>query len=141
MEEAGRRNNGLKVALEVLSRRKWLAILIFWRRFAAVASIVMFLPNVYWANANDHRAPGIPEEFVKSTVTSAVETRTADDQPRDLEPLPAGEPDYRFELYTHLRERVPLEQWLSGYGKTSGLELKRVERVGRDQAMALSPSV
>ena len=110
MEDAGRRSNGFEVALEVLSRRKWLAILTFGGMFAAVVSIVMFLPNVYRASATliiDRQQ--IPEEFVKSTVTSAVETRLQTISQEILSRSRLESLINRFGLYTHLREQVPLE--------------------------------
>jgi polysaccharide biosynthesis transport protein len=135
MEDAGRRNNGFEVALEVLSRRKWLAILTFGGMFAAVISIVMFLPNVYRAKATliiDRQE--ILEEFVKSTVTSAIETRLQTISQEVLSRSRLESLIDRFGLYTHLRERVPLEVVVERMRKDVQLELKRVERVGRDQA-------
>src|SRR5438552_19201504 len=62
--------------LAVWSRRKWLAILAFAAPLSAAASLITFLPNIYRSTATvlvDRQQ--IPEAFVKSTVTSALETR------------------------------------------------------------------
>ena len=135
MEDAGRRNNGFEVVLEVLRRRKWLAILTLGGVFAAAVSIVMFLPNVYRAKATliiDRQE--ILEEFVKSTVTSAVETRLQTISQEVLSRSRLEGLINHFGLYTHLKERVPLEVVVERVRKDIQLELKRVERVGRDQA-------
>jgi polysaccharide chain length determinant protein (PEP-CTERM system associated) len=130
VESAGRRNNGFEVALEVLRRRKWLAILTLGGVFAAAVSIVMFLPNVYRAKATliiDRQE--ILEEFVKSTVTSAVETRLQTISQEVLSRSRLESLINRFGLYTYLRERVPLEVVVERMRKDIQLE-----RVGRDQA-------
>jgi uncharacterized protein involved in exopolysaccharide biosynthesis len=44
MESAMRRTNGLQVALAVLKRRRWLAVLTFGAVFAAAGSVIKFLP-------------------------------------------------------------------------------------------------
>ena len=67
---------GIDRALEIWSRRKWLGILVFSGVFSMAASIVAFLPDVYRASATLLvESQQVPEEFVRSTVTTAVERR------------------------------------------------------------------
>ena len=67
---------GLGRLLEIWSRRKWIGILVFGAVFSTAASIVAFLPDVYRASAKLLvESQQVPEEFVRSTVTTAVERR------------------------------------------------------------------
>src|SRR6266480_5879050 len=68
--------SGIDRALEIWSRRKWLGILVFSGIFSMATSIVAFLPDVYRASAKLLvESQQVPEEFVRSTVTTAVERR------------------------------------------------------------------
>src|SRR2546425_4973736 len=73
----GRRNtSGLDVLLEVWSRRKWLAILVFIGPFAVTVSLAISLPHLYRSTATLLlERPQVSETFVKSSVTSELETR------------------------------------------------------------------
>src|SRR5256712_6136993 len=73
----GRRNtSGLDVVLEVWSRRKWLAILVFIGPFAVTVSLATALPNLYRSKATLLvERPQVSETFVKTSVTSELETR------------------------------------------------------------------
>ncbi len=73
-DEAGK-GSSLDSVLAVWSRRRWLAILAFVLPFSAGVSVVAFLPNLYRSTAAvlvDRQQ--IPEAFVRSTVTSALES-------------------------------------------------------------------
>ena len=76
MAEEPRKGAGLDLALAIWSRRKWLAILAFAAPFSAAISLITFLPNIYRSTATvlvDRQQ--IPETFVRTTVTSELETR------------------------------------------------------------------
>jgi succinoglycan biosynthesis transport protein ExoP len=119
----------------VWSRRKWLAILAFAAPLSAAASLITFLPNVYRSTATvlvDRQQ--IPEAFVKSTVTSALETRI---QTISQEILSRGRLEVlinRFGLYSDLRSQVPLEQVIERMRKDIKLELKSVDAKGLREA-------
>lgn len=134
MQEA-QRNNGFDAALEVWSRRKWLAILTFGGAFTAVVSIVMFLPDIYRSSATvlieDQQ---IPEAFVKSTVTSAVETRLQTISQDILSRSRLESLINRFGLYTDSQKQVPPERLIEQVRKDIQLELKQVERREGDRA-------
>src|SRR5437660_1076921 len=74
-DKSGKRS-GLDTALAVWSRRRWLAVAGFVLPLTAGVSVITFLPNMYRSTATvlvDRQQ--IPETFVRSTVTSALETR------------------------------------------------------------------
>src|SRR5262245_41406765 len=76
MADEVKRHSGLAGVLAIWSRRKWLAITVFIVPVVACASVISFLPNVYRSTATvlvDRQQ--VPEAFVRSTVTSALETR------------------------------------------------------------------
>ena len=68
--------NAVEAARAMLSRRRWLAGLTFVGALVTVLSIVLFLPDVYRSSATvliDRQQ--IPDELVRSTVTSDLEIR------------------------------------------------------------------
>src|SRR5262245_48398572 len=135
MDDAARRGNGFEVALEVLSRRKWLAVLTFAGVFTAVVSVVTFLPDFYRSSATviiDRRQ--IPEEFVKATVTSAVETRLQTISQEILSRSRLEGLINRFGLYNDLKKHLQLEAVIERMRQDIRLELKQVERRGPEGA-------
>ena len=71
-----RKGAGLEAVLGVWSRRKRLAILAFAVPCSALVSLSVSLPNLYESSATVLvERQQVPESFVKSTVTSELETR------------------------------------------------------------------
>lgn len=135
MVEEARRSTGLDIVLEVWSRRKWLAILIFAGTFAAVVSIVKFLPDVYRASAKVLiERQQIPEAFVRSTVTSVVETRLQTMRQEILSRSRLENLITRFDLYTDMKKQASLERVIQRMRRDIQVELKQVEREARDVA-------
>lgn len=135
MVEESRRSTGLDIVLEVWSRRKWLAILIFAGTFAAVVSIVIFLPDVYRASAKVLiERQQIPEAFVRSTVTSVVETRLQTMRQEILSRSRLENLITRFDLYTDMKKQASLERVIQRMRRDIQVELKQVEREARDVA-------
>ncbi len=95
---------------DALRRRRWLALAIFMLALTASASAIMFLPDVYRATATVVvQREEVPEAFVRSAVTTPLETRLQSITQellsrRRLEALIA-----RFELYPEIRAVAPLE--------------------------------
>ncbi|OYY60431.1 MAG: hypothetical protein B7Y51_11820 [Burkholderiales bacterium 28-67-8] len=62
--------------LSVLSRRRWLIVLVFGLLFAVVVVVALVLPPVYRSTATILiKEQEIPQEFVRSTVTSFADER------------------------------------------------------------------
>jgi len=125
----------LDVLPAVWSRRKWLAILAFAAPLSAAASLITFLPNIYRSTATvlvDRQQ--IPEAFVRSTVTSALETRIQTISQEILSRARLEVLITRFGLYADLRNKVPLEQVIERMRKDIKLELKSVEAKGLREA-------
>ncbi len=126
---------GLDGVLAVWSRRKWLAILAFAAPMVAAASLITFLPNMYRSTATvlvDRQQ--IPETFVRSTVTSALETRLQTISQEILSRSRLEALISRFGLYPDLRTQVPSEEVIKRMRGDIKLELKGIELRGASQA-------
>jgi polysaccharide chain length determinant protein (PEP-CTERM system associated) len=130
-----RGRSGLTGVLAIWSRRKWLAIIVFAAPTVAGASVISFLPNVYRSTATvlvDRQQ--VPEAFVRSTVTSAVETRLHTISQEVLSRSRLEELIDRFGLYRELRQRVPLEEVIGRMRSDIKLEIKSAELRGLREA-------
>jgi polysaccharide chain length determinant protein (PEP-CTERM system associated) len=126
---------GLTGVLAIWSRRKWLAIIVFAAPLVAGASVIAFLPNVYRSTATvlvDRQQ--VPEAFVRSTVTSALETRLHTISQEVLSRSRLEELIDRFGLYSELRKRVPLEDVIGRMRSDIKLEIKSAELRGLREA-------
>jgi polysaccharide chain length determinant protein (PEP-CTERM system associated) len=129
------KSSGIDLAWAVWSRRKWLAILAFAASMSAAVSLVTFLPNIYRSTATvlvDRQQ--IPETFVRSTVTSALETRLHTISQEILSRSRLEALITRFGLYGDLRERLPFEEIIRRMRKDIRLELKSAEVRGLHEA-------
>src|SRR5438034_9494268 len=114
--------------LAVWSRRKWLAILAFAAPMAAAASLITFLPNLYRSAATVLvERQQIPEAFVRSTVTSALETRLRTISQDILSRSRLEVLIDRFGLYPEFRKQVPSEALIGRMRGDIKLELKSVQ--------------
>jgi polysaccharide chain length determinant protein (PEP-CTERM system associated) len=121
--------------LAIWGRRKWLAILAFVIPMSGAVGLIMFLPNIYRSTVTvlvDRQQ--IPENFVQSTVTSALETRLHTISQEVLSRGRLEELIQTFGLYQDLRTRVPFEDVLERTRKDIKLNLKSVEARGQGQA-------
>src|SRR3954465_6029757 len=101
---------GLDSVLALLRRRKWLAVLVFIGPCSVVVGLVPFLPNIYQSTATVLvERQQVPEAFVRSTVTSALETRLQTITQEILSRTRLEELITRFGLYADLKRRVPPE--------------------------------
>ena len=101
-----RKRSQLDTLLAVWSRRKWLAMLAFVIPTAAGLGLITFLPNLYRSTATvlvDRQQ--VPEAFVRSTVTSALETRLHTISQEVLSRSRLEALINRFDLYVELRKR------------------------------------
>jgi protein tyrosine kinase modulator len=126
---------GLGMLLAVWSRRKWLAILVFAAPVAAAVSLIMFLPNVYRSTATvlvDRQQ--VPEAFVRSTVTSALETRLHTISQEILSRSRLEALINRFGLYADLKQRVSLEEVIARLRGDIKLELRSAKVTDQREA-------
>jgi polysaccharide chain length determinant protein (PEP-CTERM system associated) len=135
MADETRKGFGVDGLLAVWSRRKWLATLAFAAFMSAAVSLITFLPNIYRSTATvlvDRQQ--IPETFVRSTVTSALETRLHTISQEILSRSRLEALIARFGLYRELQERVPMEGIIVRMRKDIKLELKSAEVRGLREA-------
>src|SRR3989442_10401560 len=135
MTDETQKGSGLDSVLAVWSRREWLAIAAFMLPLTAGVSIITFLPNIYRSTATvlmDRQQ--IPETFVRSTVTSALETRLHTISQEILSRSRLEDLINRFGLYADLRKRIPFEDVIGRMRSDTKLDLKSVEARGQREA-------
>src|SRR5256712_4988949 len=129
--EDRRNTSGLDALLEVWSRHKWLATLVFTGPFVVTVSLAIAMPNLY-------RSPGtfllerpqVSGTFVKSSVTSELETRMQTISQEILSRSRLQDLIIRFDLYPEIRKRVSPEEVVDGKRRDIRMESK-----GRDIRM------
>src|SRR5437879_13722501 len=133
--EEPRKGSGLDARLAVCSRRKWLAILACALPMTAGVSFITFLPNIYRSTATvlvDRQQ--VPESFVRSTVTSALETRLQTISQEVLSRSRLEALIKRFDLYADLRKEATLEEAIDRMRGDIKLELKSAALRGLREA-------
>jgi polysaccharide chain length determinant protein (PEP-CTERM system associated) len=133
--EEGKNAMSLDSLLAIWGRRKWLAILAFVIPMSGAVGLITFLPNIYRSTVTvlvDRQQ--IPESFVQSTVTSALETRLHTISQEVLSRSRLEQLIQTFGLYQDLRTRVPFEDVLERTRKDIKLDLKSIQARGRGEA-------
>jgi len=121
--------------LAAWARHKWLAILAFAVPACAGISLIMFLPNVYRSSATvlvDRQQ--VPEAFVRSTVTSALETRLHTISQEILSRSRLEALAERFGLYRELKKSGSNEDVIGRMRSDIKLELKNADVKGQNEA-------
>ena len=116
----------LDVLLEVWSRRKWLTILVFTGPFAVTVSLAIALPNLYRSTATlllERLQPA--ETFVKSSVTSELETRLHTISQKILSRSRLQELIIQFNLYPEFRKRATPEEVVERMRRDIRMQFKR----------------
>jgi len=131
-----------ELALEVWSRRKWLALVVFAVVFAGTGSLATFLPDIYRSTATvlveRHQ---VPETFVRSSITGELETRLQTISQEILSRARLEDLMTRFGLYLDLRKRLPMEEVVENMRRDIQLVLKGVEQLsGRSATVAFNLS-
>jgi len=135
MTGEARQGAGLGLWFAVWSRRKWLAILALAAPLSAAVSVITFLPNIYRSTATVLvERQQVPESFVQSTVTSALETRLHTISQEILSRSRLEALINRFGLYSDLRKRVPAEELIERMRADIKLEPKAIDVRGQRQA-------
>jgi polysaccharide chain length determinant protein (PEP-CTERM system associated) len=119
-----------------LCRRKWLAATVFAIPCSVVVGLVPFLPSRYRADAVVLvERQQVPEAFVKSTVTSGLETRLQTISQEILSRARLEALIRRFDLYHDLRTKASPEVVLAQIRRDVRVELKGVEALVRGSAI------
>src|SRR5437899_12771868 len=106
-------------------RRKWLAILVFTAPFAMTVTLVSVLPNLYRSTATLLvERPQVSETFVKSSVTSELETRLHTISQEILSRSQLQELITRFDLYPEFRIRATPEEVVERMRRDIRIEFK-----------------
>jgi succinoglycan biosynthesis transport protein ExoP len=119
---------GLERILSVAARRKWLALMAFAAPVSIGLTIVAVMPSIYRATATvivDRQQ--VPETFVTSTVTSALETRLQTISQETLSRSRLEALISQFNLYPELRKRLFPEEVVDRMRRDIALELKGVD--------------
>jgi uncharacterized protein involved in exopolysaccharide biosynthesis len=129
MSEERLKEGGLDRILEIWNRRRRPAVLVFMGLFSAVVSFVFFLPDQYRATAAMLvESQSVPESFVRSVVTSEIETRLQTITQMILSRARLQELILSYDLYPDLRKRVPMEAVIEQMRKDILPELKWAEQ-------------
>ena len=114
--------------VDILLRRKWWGVVVFVVAISAVASMVAFLPDVYQSAATVLiERQQIPDDLVRSTVTSALETRIDTISQEILSRSHLHELIGRFGLYQDLKGRMPAEHVVDQMRDKVKIDLKGEE--------------
>jgi polysaccharide biosynthesis transport protein len=129
----------LDAILDVLRRRRWLAITLLSLGLTATVSFVLFLPSVYTGRAFVLvEGQQIPENFVRSTVTTAVETRIYTLSREILSRQRLESLINTFNLYEDLRSRAGMEAVIAQMRSDIGIEIRSVDLRGRADAATVA---
>jgi polysaccharide chain length determinant protein (PEP-CTERM system associated) len=114
------------MALDIINRRKWIAIPCFLLAFAAVAPAVAVLPEIYSSTATVLiENQQIPDSLVRSTVTSALEIRLQTISQEILSRSNLEELIHQFGLFEERRKKLPLELIIPGFRKDIEIDMQR----------------
>src|SRR6058998_122946 len=139
-----RNTSGLDALLEVWSRRKWLAILVFTGPFAVTMTLAIALPNLYRSTATLLvERPQVSDTFVKSSVTSELETRLHTISQEILSRSRLQELIISFDLYPEFRRRATPEEVVERMRRDIRMEFKerdiRMESKGGEPPKLVDP--
>lgn len=139
MADETRRSSALELVRDIWSRRKWLAVGAFVAPFVASLSLIAFMPSIYRSTVTvlvDRQQ--VPEMFVRSTVTSALEVRLQTISQEILSRSRLEALISRFSLYADLRKRVSSEEVIERMRKDISLELRGVEQKDSGRAATIA---
>jgi len=129
--EAVPRGSGLARIETIWRRRKWLGILIFILPLTAAVAMILGLPDLYESTALvlvDRQQ--VPEAFVRSTVTSELETRLHSISQEILSRSRLESLVSRMGLYPELKDRGTVDEAVNRLRRDIRLELKSAELSG-----------
>jgi polysaccharide chain length determinant protein (PEP-CTERM system associated) len=131
---------GIDALIGIWRRRWWIGVLLFVLPFVAAVTVIRTLPNTYRSTATilvEHQQ--VPESFVRSTVTSALETRLQTINQEILSRARLQSLISQFGLYPELRAKVPAELVIARMRKDIELDLRSsTERPGSGTTVAFT---
>jgi succinoglycan biosynthesis transport protein ExoP len=114
------------------NRRKWLAVLVFLIPLCGAVSLVMALPDVYRSTAIVLvEGQELPEDLVRATVSSEIETRLRTLSANILRRSRLQELVRQFGLYPDLKEHASTEQAADYMRRDISLEFTPADRRAR----------
>jgi succinoglycan biosynthesis transport protein ExoP len=123
--------SALETALDIWGRRKWTAAIVCAAVLVGVISLTLSLPNLYRATATVLvERQQISEAFVRSSVTSELETRIQMIQQEIMSRTRLRDLSDRFGLYPDLRSSEPLDALVDRMRRDIQLELKGADQPG-----------
>src|SRR5436853_2592625 len=129
--------SGLDALLNMWHRRKWVAIVVLTGPSAMTLSLATALPNLYRSTATLLvERPQVSETFVKSSVTSELETRLHTISQEILSRSQLQELITRFDLYPEFRKRVSPEEVVERMRRDIRIEFK-----GGDPQLMRGPTI
>ncbi len=130
------RGAGLHTVLEIVRRRRLLALLPFAFVLAAAASLAFFLPSLWTARATVLvNRQEIPEAFVKSTVNTDVDARLLTLSQDVLDTPRLSKIIQENDLYPALRRTKPMPDVVDRMRKDIAIDVKEPpERRGRESS-------
>ena len=135
IDEGPKKGAGLDRIQALWSRRKWLAILVFALPFAAAGSMILALPNLYRSTATVLvERQQVPESYVRTTVTSELETRLQTISQEILSRSRLEGLISRFGLYSDLRKQSSNEEAIERMRRDIQLEIRSAEAKGERRA-------
>jgi polysaccharide chain length determinant protein (PEP-CTERM system associated) len=123
---------GLEFVLDLWSRRKWVALLVFGVFFAAAVSTTVSLPDLYRATATVLvETQHVSEEFVRSSVSAELETRIQTIREDVMSRARLGDLIARLDLYPELRAKgVAFDEIIQRMRRDVDLELNTLAPTG-----------
>jgi polysaccharide chain length determinant protein (PEP-CTERM system associated) len=122
------RSTSVDLALEIWSRRKWLALMTFIAVVGAIGSMAISLPNLYRAKATVLVGrQQVSEAFVRPSVTAELETRIQTIKEEVMSRARLSELIARFDLYADARKRRPIDALVERMRRDVQLEIKGAE--------------
>ena len=119
----------IREALEILTRRRWIGIVIFLGALVPGLSVIAALPDIYRASATVLvERPQVPETFVRPAVTDEVEVRLHAISEEVMSRSNLRDLIERFDLYPRERARLSSEALVERLRRDLSLEMKGLER-------------
>src|SRR5437867_2400898 len=126
-------------SLDVWSRRKWLALVVFVAVAGAAVPVAQSLPNLYRAAATVLvERQQVSEAYVRTSVTAELETRLQTIREDVMSRARLSELITTLDLFPDLRATVPLDGLAARLRRDIDLELKGVESLMSGRTSTIS---